>query len=90
MVGSEKVQNYADVIYGWCLKVSKSRKQFMVASILPKKRTKLTILSIFSTEDSELCSFFGRIEETIMYFRDYLTFNWGIKFGNGRAIVFEL
>ena len=34
--GSEKVQNYADVIYGWCLKVSKSRKQFMVASILPK------------------------------------------------------
>ena len=41
----------------------------------PKKRTKLTFLSISFTQDSEFCSgFFGRIEETINYLRDLLTF----------------
>ena len=41
----------------------------------PKKLTKFTILSIFFTQDSEFCSFFGRIQETINYFPDLLTFN---------------
>ena len=36
-----------------------------------KKRTKLTILSTFSTQDSELHSFFGRIEDTIFFFEIY-------------------
>ena len=40
-----------------------------------KKRTKLTTLSIYFTEDSEFPSFFGRIEETINCFRDLLTFS---------------
>jgi hypothetical protein len=40
----------------------------MVSSILPKKRTKLTILSSF-------VRFFGRIEETKICFRDLLTFS---------------
>ena len=31
----------------------------------PKKRMKLTTLSIFFTQDSEFSSFFGRIQETI-------------------------
>ena len=44
------------------LKVSKSQKQFMVSSILPKKQTKLTILSMFFTQVSEFHLFFGRIE----------------------------
>ena len=56
------------------LKVSKSRKQIVVPSILPKKRTKLAILSNFSTQDCEFRSFFGRIEDTIILFRDLLTF----------------
>ena len=50
----------------------------MVSSILPKnERNTLSwvglILSIFSNQDSEFRSFFGRIEETIIYFRDLLT-----------------
>ena len=57
------------------LKVSKSRMQIVVSSILPKNRTKLTILSNFSTQDSEFRSFFGRIEDTTICFRDLLTFS---------------
>ena len=38
--------------------------------------SKLTTLSIFFTQDSEFCSFFGRIEETIICFRDLLTFSY--------------
>ena len=50
----------------------------MVSSILPKnEQNSLLILSIFSTQDSEFRSFFGRIEETINCFRDLLTFNQG-------------
>ena len=47
------------------LKVSKSRNQFMVFKILPKKQTKFTILSKEDAQYSEFCSFFGRIEDTI-------------------------
>ena len=39
----------------------------------PKKRTKLNILSTFSTEDSELHSFFGRIQD-VNFFLDLLPF----------------
>ena len=56
------------------LKVRKSQKQSMVSSILPKKRTKLTILSKEDPQDSEFHSFFGRIEDSINCFRDLLTF----------------
>ena len=54
------------------LKVSKSRKQFIVSSIFPKNEQ--NSLSFFFTQDSEFCSFFGRIEDTIIFFRDCLTF----------------
>ena len=40
----------------------------------PKKRKKHTILSKEHAQDSEFRSFFERIEETIIYFRDLLTF----------------
>ena len=55
------------------LKVSKSRMQFMVFLILKKTKTKLTILSKEDAQDSGICSFFGRIEETLNCFRDLLT-----------------
>ena len=58
------------------LKVSKYQKQFYVLPNFPKKQTKLTILSIFFTQDSEFRSFFGRIEESINCFRDLLTLRW--------------
>ena len=51
------------------VKVSKSRKQIMVFSILPKTQRNLYIQSIFSTQNSEFRSFYGRIEETIICFR---------------------
>ena len=39
-----------------------------------KKRTKLTILSTFSTQDSEFRSFFRRIQDATICFRNLLTF----------------
>jgi hypothetical protein len=36
---------------------------------------KLTILSTEGAQDSEFRSFFGRIQDTIICFRDLLTFN---------------
>ena len=44
----------------------------MISSILPKKRTKLTILSKEDAQDSELRLFFGRIEDTINCWYIYL------------------
>jgi hypothetical protein len=61
------------------LKVSKSRKQFMVTSILPKNERKS--LSWASSLLSFVC-FFGRIEETISCFRDLLTFKFQINTTN--------
>ena len=55
------------------LKVSKSRKQFMVSLILQKNRKKLTILSIFFNQDSDF-RLFLRIQKTINYFPYLLTF----------------
>ena len=40
----------------------------------PKKQTKLTILSTFSTQDSKLHSFFERTWDVIICFRNLLTF----------------
>ena len=50
----------------------------MVSSILPKKQMKLIILSFFFTQDSD---FFGRIDDTIICFRDCLTVSdpWWLK-----------
>ena len=56
------------------LKLSKSRKKYGVLDS-SKKRTKLTILSTEGAQDSEFRSFFGRIEDTIICFRDCLTFS---------------
>ena len=42
-----------------------------------QKRLKLNILSREDAQDSEFCSFFGRIEDTINCFRDLLTFSCG-------------
>ena len=57
------------------LKVSKSRKQFMVFSILPKNEWKQFDLSYHSSKVKFFRSFFGRIEENISRFRDLLTFS---------------
>ena len=54
------------------LKVSKSRKQFF-------QKTNDTILSIFSTQNSEFGSFFGMIEETIICFWDWPFVRWLIS-----------
>ena len=47
----------------------------MVSSIVPKKRTKVIILSEEDTQDSEFRSFFRRIEDPINCIRDLLTFS---------------
>ena len=39
----------------------KSRKKVVVSSILPKNRTKLTILSREDAQDSEFCLFLGEL-----------------------------
>ena len=56
------------------LKVRKSRKAIYGVLNSSKKRTKLTILSIFFTQDSEFRSFLGIIEKTIICLGDCLTF----------------
>ena len=55
---------YLSKFFHFTLKVSKSRKQFMVSTIFQKKRTKLTILRIFFTHDSEFHSFLGELRKT--------------------------
>ena len=56
---------------GWeWVKVSKSRKQFMVSSIVPKNER----WDNFMYWKLSQRSFFGRIEDTIICFRDCLTF----------------
>ena len=55
-------------------KVTKSQKTIQGLLSSPKKRTKLTILSKEDAQDSEFCSFFGRIKDTINCFQDLLTF----------------
>ena len=60
--------------YGQCLlKVSKSRKQFMVSSILPKNEKNRPNSTTIPQVDF-FCSFFGRNEGTLNCFRDLLTF----------------
>ena len=70
------------------IKVSKSQKQLMVSSILPKnERKKFDFTSMIP--QVELFSFvFGRIEETINCFRDLLTFSCWTKFGNSDHCAF--
>ena len=65
-------------------KVRKSRKHFLLTTILPKNEQRITVLSILgNTQDSFFSFFFGRIEDCIISFRDCLTFNQLIK-----ALVF--
>ena len=70
-----RMLEYWEAMNKSCVKVSKPRKQLIVSSILPKKRTILTILSREDAKDSEFRSFLGRIEETIICSQDLLTFN---------------
>ena len=53
------------------LKFRQSRKQIMVFSILPKKRTKLTILSKEEAQDSEFRLFFGELRTPLIAFEIY-------------------
>ena len=53
---------------------SDNRKSKLGCPQLSPKRTELTILNRKDAQDSEFGSFFGRIEETINYFQDLLTF----------------
>ena len=53
------------------VKVSKSRKEIMVSSILPKNNERNSLRSTFSSQDSECCSLFGRIEDTNFFFEIY-------------------
>ena len=61
----------AKCVYLFYIKVSKSRKQIMKSWILPKNEWNTfricTILSV-------ICSFFGRINDIIICFRDLLAF----------------
>ena len=68
------------------LKISKSRKQFMVSWILPKKRTKLTILSKEDVQDSfrDLLTF--RLLNSYFPFR-YLSIYLSIYFLNFFTII---
>ena len=50
------------------LKVSKSRKQLIVSSILPKNEQKQFDLRYHSTKADTFRLFFGRIEETMIPF----------------------
>ena len=66
-------------MYIFAGKIAAAKGQYISKAIYgllnsSRRRTKLTILSIFFTQDSEFRSFFGRIEETINCFRDLLTF----------------
>jgi hypothetical protein len=47
------------------LKVGKSQKKFVEFSILPKKRTKLTILSIYAKEKMLMIVSFGHFLEEL-------------------------
>ena len=59
-----------ETIFLLWLKVSKSRKQIMVSSVLPKNER----WDNFHYIKSSQCSFFGRIEDTIICFWHFLTF----------------
>ena len=54
------------------MKVRQSQAYYGVLNS-SKKRTKLTILSREDAQDSEFCSIFERIEETVNCFRDCLS-----------------
>ena len=67
-------ERMAGLVIFCVLKVSKSQKQIMTLWILPKKRMKRTqdtILSVFR-------SFFGRINDALIYFRDLVTFSYSL------------
>ena len=61
------------------VKVSKSRKQFMVSSTLPINKRKQFNMKCHSSKVEFFRSFFGWIEDTISCFRDLLTFTWSMK-----------
>ena len=56
------------------LKVTKSRKQIKASSILPKNERNTLRINKRNALRSVFCSFFGRINNVIIYFRDLQTF----------------
>ena len=67
----------------WCKGQSISKAIYGLLDS-PTKRTKLTILSIFY--NSEFCSFFCRIENTIIFFQDCLLTFSKYKIGENKWI----
>ena len=63
------------------LKVSKSRKQFMVSSILPKNERKNSTLLLWYLRSNCFLLVFGRMGETINCFQDLLSFIYVIHIG---------
>ena len=63
------------------IKVTKSRKQIMASSILPKNERNAP-LSVF-------CSFWGRIDHALIYFRDLVTFSRKPENHNGINIFWD-
>ena len=59
--------------------VSKSQSKYGILDS-PKKRTKHTILSTEVAQDTEFHSFLGTIDDTIICFRDLLTFTRPSRF----------
>ena len=55
-------------------KVSKSRKKIKASSILPKNEQNTLRINERNALKSAFCSFFGRINNVIIYFRDLQTF----------------
>ena len=54
----------------YTLKINKSRKQFMVSSILPKNNRNFLTLLLWYLRSNCFFSFFGRIEDTKKTFRN--------------------
>ena len=80
---SEECSHIRKIKFITFLEDSKSRKQFIVFSILTKdKRNSISFLLLlyFITQESKFRSVFGRIEETINCFRDLLTFTAKYQF----------
>ena len=52
--------------------LEEKEKKSVITLHFQKKNTILSIFSIENTEDSDFCSFLGRMEDTIICFRDCL------------------
>ena len=76
---------FSEFILG--IKVSKSRKQFLELSILPKNEQNTFIMYPKRSQDNFVLCFVCFFEElwVLMFFRDLLTFN----FGKNEALIYS-